>query len=91
MQEHWAILAARRVHLRFLLQAHAPQDTSIAALAHIILTAAEPLVTLLRESKREHSDGEDMMCETDPTCGDGGECTCGADDWNRRVDAVLNE
>lgn len=57
-------------------------------IAAVIAHFAEPLVTLLRESKREHEpDGEQEGClkNTD----EDEACDCGADAWNARVDAVL--
>jgi hypothetical protein len=54
----------------------------------------EALVALLRESKREHSDGEDIDCPmANPTFeyNKGEPCTCGADTWNARINAALGE
>lgn len=70
-----------------------PSEERIAA---IIATFAEPLMTMLRECKREHSRGyNDESCDY-PPCPKSDElnwnepCTCQADTWNTRIDAVLN-
>lgn len=68
-------------------------------IAAIIATSAEPLIQIVRDAKREHTfaidaskaPGRDMIvagCAKkffphEP-------CTCGADAWNARVDAVLD-
>ena len=54
-----------------------------------IVKYMEPLIALLRESKREH-EGEPWPCDATFTR-DAGPCSCGADAWNARVDAVLAE
>lgn len=45
----------------------------------------EPLVALLRESKRDHR-GE---CNDSCLALAGGQCDCGADEYNARVDKLL--
>jgi hypothetical protein len=66
-----------------------------STVASIIAAYAEPrikeLEALLRESKREHSDGEDMICATDYAAPERGPCDCGCDAWNARVEAVLGK
>ena len=50
---------------------------------------AAPLVALLRESKREHyCHGDITLCCT-KVIDSRSACTCGADEWNARVDAML--
>lgn len=81
----WAAKAAERIYEEFPISTHGmPKVERIAA---IIATFAAPLVALLRESRRE--------CST--TCRAYGnyqppyeECSCGADEWNARVDKALS-
>jgi hypothetical protein len=109
----WAARAARRVLDEYQ---HRPTQARVDHCAAIIATFAEPLVALLRESRREHYHHNEndvhmpMLCCPRCTCNswnavaeaqDSGEldaehepnsdepCTCGADEWNRRVDEVL--
>ena len=54
----------------------------------------EPLIALLREAKREHFVNEEecyySCASLQPTESRlFGPCTCGADDWNARIDEVL--
>jgi hypothetical protein len=68
-------------------------------IAAVVSHFAEPLVKLLRESHREHHHHgrEPLLCCPRCTCKspDGDEpnsdepCTCGADEWNVRLRAVL--
>lgn len=106
MIDDWTMKAARQIHLLFDLNQIAPQDTSVPRLAAVIATHAEMLMSLLRESRREHHHCDDTWycckkCSHDcfgelPSAyGRKGEivlgalCTCGADEWNARVDAAL--
>ena len=53
----------------------------------------KPLVELLRESKREHR-MTGVGCGVQPGSDiwtDGRKCTCGASEWNARVDALIGE
>ena len=92
-------------------------SSDASAIAEVVATFAEPLVSLLRESKREHYHCDDgwyccgkCLCRCSSTAKDhehfledcwpashggeaarvGGVCNCGADAWNRRVDAALS-
>lgn len=75
----WAAKAAKYLH-EDLTDRHNPP--TIERVAAIIATFAEPLMTLLREARREHT----RDCATERR---EWECTCGADAWNARVDAAL--
>jgi hypothetical protein len=72
-----------------------PEKEEVKKSATIIATFAEPLVALVRESKRRHYHCDDSfyccpLCdESDHAGAKGTDCTCGADDWNARVNAVL--
>lgn len=57
--QDWTTKAARVIHLQFDLKNIAPQNTSVPRIAAIIAQHAEPLVALLRESKREHRHCDD--------------------------------
>ena len=54
----------------------------------------EPLIALLREAKREHFVNEEecyYSCASLQPIGSRlfGPCSCGADEWNARIDGVL--
>lgn len=75
---------------------------SVPHVAAVITEHTKLLVALLRESKRKHYHCDDSWycC---PLClhedhgwrgykqDDNGVCTCGADEWNARVDEVLRK
>jgi len=92
--EHWTEKAARRilddatVRAYYLARFSKPpsQDATEARIAAIIEKFAEPLVNLLRESKREHED-PGPCCMT--VCSPNEKCDCGADEWNAKIDEVL--
>lgn len=74
-----------------------PDVASVNRIASIVATHAEPLVALLREAKREHHNSltaySGWACGvfvTDNATGKAEACTCGASNWNARVDAALN-
>ena len=73
----WATKAAHRIVINCGHQC----SMSAERVAAIISTYAEPLMILLRGSKRDHS-VECAIVEDRP-------CTCGADAWNARIDATL--
>jgi len=82
----WASKAANQI-----ISALTP-DISQERIATIIATHAVPLVALLRESRREHSNGAHDECPmANPTYSYnvGEPCDCGADAWNARVEAAL--
>lgn len=62
-------------------------DAKIERAAAIIATFVEPLVALLWEARREHNTGCLAYSNYQPPYED---CTCGADEWNAKVDAALN-
>lgn len=100
----WAAKAADRIDNEIRmpsLGSSAKRRPSKERIAAIIATFAEPLVALLRESRREHHHCDDSwyccpMCESEDhgRLGEGPghhdrKCTCGAAAWNARVDAAL--
>ena len=70
---------------------------SVSRIAAIIALHAEPLVALLREARRSHDKGyNEESCDYPPCpksdeceANDNMACTCSADAWNARIDAVL--
>ncbi len=58
---------------------------------HAAWRQVEAMIALLREARREHSDGEDMVCATDYAAPERGLCDCGADAWNAKIDEILKE
>lgn len=57
-----------------------------------VVSLVTPLEMLLRESKREHGrDDDDDPCEKINYLDGEHACTCGADAWNARIDAVLGQ
>jgi hypothetical protein len=104
--EDWAAKAARKISENAQVVRRAfgplayPAEEEIAA---IIATFAEPLVKLLRESRREHYHCDDSYyccgaCDAEdhgPLGGgfanrEGGVCNCGADEWNKRIEEALS-
>lgn len=96
----WAAKAAERI---YDTENNWGRKASVDRIAAIIATFAEPLMQVLRESKREHQHCEDsfyccrrctspdhFLLEGETLGGDLTECTCGADAWNARVDAALD-
>jgi hypothetical protein len=94
----WAAKAAQRI----ADESHPSivGSMSLERIAAIIATFAEPLVALLRESRREHRRHCDKEASSPCDCGSGhcpinavareaAKCTCGADAWNARVDKAL--
>jgi len=107
----WAAKAARRIdeEYPFNREIARPRPTK-DRIAAIIATFAEPLVALLRESRRDHHHAADgdvcdgaccpqcCCCESwpddpegdfEPTPNSDAACTCGAAEWNARIDAAL--
>ena len=61
-------------------------------IAAIIALHAEPLMALLRETRREHNDTDEGYCPRnypDHWTVSKAKCICGADAWNVRIDAAL--
>lgn len=73
-------------------------------IAAVVAFFAEPLVKLLREAKQVHDHVNDGVCcprcccqswpddpegDFEPTPNGDEPCTCGADAWNAKIDAVL--
>ena len=117
--DDWAAKAARKIRSEFRGCKEGPTQERTAA---IIATFAKTLVTLLRESRREHRHDDDPYgakwehgapndccgkCRHSDHAaqtthyGDGttrdlpstypsGECACGADAWNARIDAAID-
>jgi hypothetical protein len=54
-----------------------------------LLDAYRELVDVLREARREHDDDGCAMAHPEYSYNVGQPCTCGADAWNARVEAVL--
>ena len=82
----WAARAAERI-------AASERKSSVHRLAAVITLFVEPLTKLLWESKREHTDvGDFTICGRGEAEGnyDDLPCTCGADEWNKKVDEVLS-
>jgi len=93
----WAAKAARRIlEEKFILaQSKEGKEARVAA---IIATFAEPLMALVRESRREHG-YLCVKCKMTLAYGgmpvpkekiEEGTCTCGADEWNAKVEAALD-
>lgn len=79
--DDWATKAAREI-AEGMDEIPAPCDEMrVEILASIITTHAAPLVALLQESKREHND----QCAV----GTFGDCNCGADAHNAKIDEML--
>lgn len=100
--EDWATRCARRIRSEMLVVVPAHEPTMVglgpseSRIAAIIVLHAEPLLKLLAESRREHHRGyNDEMCDYPPCPRSDGEpfydvkCTCGADEWNAKVDEAL--
>lgn len=102
----WASKAAHRIATEITFGVpHVPRQRHENRIAAIIATFAEPLVALLKESRREHHHCDDSWyccgkCKSEDHCGitltshdapkrRAGVCDCGADAWNARVDAAL--
>ncbi len=92
----WAMKAANKIVSELWGKKRA--EVRPERIAAIIATYAEPLMTLLRETKREHG-YLCIKCTMTLAHGgmpvpkekvDEGTCTCGADEWNARVDAVIS-
>lgn len=100
----WAARAAEQIQNEYLKTApESPELVTNEDVASIISSHAAPLVALLREARREHYHCDDSwyccpLCDSDDHGGPGaggaykkpGECTCGADAFNARIDALLN-
>ena len=94
--EDWAAKAARRIKQGIDAQVANHTYLQEERIAAVIATFAEPLVKLLRESRREHSRTYLDEMNDYPPCplsdvdaiGDE-KCTCGADAFNAKIDAVL--
>jgi hypothetical protein len=82
MLHDWASKAAQHIYNELPRIRNRPRVEHIAA---IIATYAEPLISLLQESKREHEE----MCANQRIVFTG-VCHCGADAWNARVDEALS-
>jgi hypothetical protein len=90
--EEWATKAARQImtegdRLRLALGGGLVESE----VASIISAHVAPLAALLQEARREHHgvDDEGDPCEKVNYLDGLHVCTCGADAWNARVDAVL--
>ena len=97
----WATKAAEEI-ISYVVVDHLrnPRKT----IASILAAHAEPLVALLLEAKREHCHSEDGSCCQLCFCNDKvldfycrlvdntavRTCTCGADEWNARIEMALN-
>lgn len=90
----WATKAAEEIRSKVIAEGgtSAMQFITNSDIASIIAAHAEPLVALLRESRREHMTKTSEWCpksdfdyEDDPTV----TCTCSASAWNAKVDAAL--
>jgi len=85
----WAARAAERI-------AASERTSSVHRLAAVITLFAEPLTNLLRSTRRPHNDSDDGYCKKLLTLGGPdnfrslAECTCGADEWNKKVDEALS-
>jgi len=77
----WASKAAEHIN---------PKD-SVARIAAVITLFAEPLITLLRQAKREHNFDARWDAKSCPKAldDDATTCDCGADEFNAKIDAVL--
>lgn len=75
------IEAAHRIKLKIQDDYKNATEDYIAA---VIVEFAEPLIALLRESKRIHHD----QCQNRAANGYKA-CNCGAGAWNKRIDEVI--
>lgn len=99
--EDWTAKAAKTIHEAFIAEGGSSAAKFVIEdrIATIIATFADPLITLLRESRREHRHCDDSWycCKKCSAIDHGGledvpadaMCNCGADAWNARVDAAL--
>jgi hypothetical protein len=91
----WATKAAHRIKAEVNEATGNPRNVSVERLAAIIVLHAEPLITLLAQAKKSHHGGyidessEENPCPLYEDKNSAGPCTCGADDWNARIDAAL--
>lgn len=97
--QDWAARAASRIDDEYPMKASGyrarPSEARIAA---IIATFAAPILKLLNETRRSHSNGwNEEVCDSKPCpkskedeylTGDE-KCTCSADAWNARIDEAL--
>lgn len=88
----WAAKAAR--HIIEELPPHRGRQPREERIAAIIATFAEPLLKLLQEARREHDatyldEGNDHEPCPKHYDEDAITCTCGANEWNARIDAVI--
>lgn len=88
--EDWATKAARRIVGEY--DGRRLPHNSEERVAAIIATFAEPIIKLLGEAQEgRHYDGVGEI--PGPECPklehEDAECTCGADEWNARVDKAL--
>lgn len=88
--QDWAARAAHKIVEESKHQGK-PREERIAA---IIAMFANPLITLLNESRQSHTQENDSRAPwTCPKALDDDEdveCICGADEWNARVDKALS-
>jgi len=82
--QDWATRAAGYI-------AAGDQYASVHRLAAIISYFAKPIVELLRQTIRQHNDSDIGTCKKVLTIGDSDDvpCTCGADEWNKKIEKVL--
>jgi hypothetical protein len=84
----WAAKAARKIAIE-CDTATGQRGTYVREerIAAIIETFARPLLDVLHQSRREHLPAADKYCNKRYDERD--ECTCGADEWNAKIDAAL--
>lgn len=109
LTKDWALVAARAIASQWPTGSGGhgepgyltdeQRDNIAVNLRPIIEGAAEPILTLLRESRREHHNtlNKGWACGVfykDDDIADGGgnwPCDCGADEWNQKIDDTLKQ
>lgn len=85
--QDWATVAASYVHGEGL--------KNVSRTAAVIATFAKPLMDALEAAKRPHHKGYNDESSDYPPCpcshddSENEKCTCGAAEWNSKIDAVL--
>lgn len=88
----WATSAAEQIASEHRLKAK-----DVPRIAAVVAYFAEPLTSLLAESRREHEARDDSLNDCPILMGEEmcrrlnikHECDCGAEEWNRRIDEAL--
>ena len=81
--QDWAARAAKHI-------ADSERKSSVERIAAVISYFTKPLEDLLRASKRAHAETCSRVNEEESDLEPDDLCTCGADEWNKKVDAALD-